>query len=205
MLVANGFDGQHFQAVHDRRLLEPPQVDSPELHARRVRYRAEIVGHSIFDRLLKRLAGRTVEISITNYGGPLVLVTGQFQRARSCMLIAAHRIAAHETLVDVVVFAPRAHGPLSRWLGQWLDLEIRRLFTRGFLHDDLSRLSGIRYRPSGLVERDQMMMDFFQWLVELARNDFPVGTASRGRGAVNERTPGNGLSRAPKVIEETTS
>jgi phenylpropionate dioxygenase-like ring-hydroxylating dioxygenase large terminal subunit len=203
MLVANGFDGQHFHAVHDRRLLAPPQVDSPEPHARRVRYRAEIVGDSMFDRLLMRFAGRTVEISITNFGGPLVLVTGQFPRARSSMLIAAHRIAAHETLAEVVVFAAKARNPLLRWLGEWPGLEIRRLFTRGFFQDDIARLSGIRYRPRGLVESDQMMRDFFQWLAGLPRNDFPVGIAGPGRGAVNGRASGNGIPRAPTLIEET--
>jgi phenylpropionate dioxygenase-like ring-hydroxylating dioxygenase large terminal subunit len=203
MLVANGFDGQHFQAVHDRRLLEPPRVDSPELHARRVQYQAEIVGDSLFDRLLKRLAGRTVEISITNYGGPLVLVTGQFQRATSCMLISAHRMAEHETLAEVVVFAPRAKSPLARRLGQWLNLEIRRWFTRGFLQDDIARLSGIRYRPQSLVASDEMLADFFRWLAKLPRNDFPVGTADRGRSVVNGLAPANGVPSAPSLIEES--
>ena len=203
MLVANGFDGQHFHAVHDRRLLAPPRVDSPEPHARRVRYQAEIVGDSLFDRLLKRLAGGTVEISITNYGGPLVLVTGQFQRARSCMLISAHRLAEHETLAEVVVFAPRATSTTARGLGQWLNLEIRQWFTRGLFQDDIARLSRIRYRSRSLVGSDAMLADFLRWVAELPRNDFPLGTAGQARGAVKGLAPAIGVIPAPSLIEES--
>lgn len=172
MLVANGFDHQHFLAVHDRRLLAPPEVDSPEPCSRRARYRAEIVGSSIFDRLLKQFVGRTVEISITNYGGTLVLVTGQFRRTTSYIMIAAQPLAAHETLVEVIVFAERGKNPASRWLGERLGLEVRRLFTQGFLHDDFTRLSGIRYNPWALVESDRIMTGFFQWLADLPRDDY---------------------------------
>ena len=40
MIAANGFDGQRFQAVHDRRLTRPPEVDCPRRVARRMRFHA---------------------------------------------------------------------------------------------------------------------------------------------------------------------
>ena len=60
MLVGNGFDGQHFQAVHDRRLTSVPTVDCPGPFARRMRFDAEVAGLTVFDRLLRRFAGPRV-------------------------------------------------------------------------------------------------------------------------------------------------
>ena len=83
MVTANGFDGQHFQTVHDRRLARPPQVDCPATFARRIRFHAEVIGNSVFDRLLRQFVGRTVDISITCSGRPMALVTGIFRKAES--------------------------------------------------------------------------------------------------------------------------
>lgn len=42
--AAHGYDTQHFDAVHDRKLIAPPQIDCPHRFARRNRYRAEVLG-----------------------------------------------------------------------------------------------------------------------------------------------------------------
>jgi hypothetical protein len=167
LLVANAFDDQHFNTVHDRRLLEPATVDEPARFARRIRYRAEITGDSVFDRLLRPSVGRTVEISITSFGGSFVLVVGQFARTKSYIMICPQPHADDHIQVDVTVFAPRARNPLLRGPLQWLGLEVRRLFTRGFMQDDIQRLPGIRYNRGGLVESDRQLIEYFQWASRL--------------------------------------
>lgn len=167
LLVGNAFDDQHFQTVHDRRLLEPAAVDLPSRYARRIRYRAEITGDSIFDRLLRPGVGGTVDISITSCGGAYVLVTGRFARAKSYILICSRPQSRDHLEVDVIVFAPRIRSPALRGLGQWLGLEIRRLFTRGFMQNDIVRLPGIRYNRHALVESDRQLVEFFQWASRL--------------------------------------
>jgi aminopyrrolnitrin oxygenase len=167
MLTSNGFDAAHFESVHDRTLLGPAKVDCPAPFARRMRYRARVTGHSIFDRLLRRLAGDPVEVSITSWGGPLVLVTGWFRRARSYIWIAARPLSEQQTLVEIIPFAPRSRSWLGRALLQPLGLGVRRWFTRGFMQDDIDRLGGIRYNPAGLVATDQLMIEFFDWLASL--------------------------------------
>ena len=167
LLVANAFDDQHFNTVHDRRLLEPATVDEPARFARRIRYRAEITGDSVFDRLLRPSVGRIVEISITSYGGSFVLVIGQFARTKSYIMICPQPHAADHIQVDVTVFAPRAGNPLLRGPLQWLGLEVRRLFTSGFMQDDIQRLPGIRYNRGGLVESDRQLIEYFQWASRL--------------------------------------
>lgn len=167
MLVANGFDGQHFQSVHDRRLLGPPKILHATSTARAIEYHAEVVGDSIFDKLLKRFVGKTVRITIANHGGTLVLVTGHFQRATSYILIAVDPRTKDQASVQVVVFAPKPRNPLKRFLSKWLGLELRRLFTKGFMHDDIAKLPGIQYNSQAFINADQIMIDFFQWLAQL--------------------------------------
>jgi nitrite reductase/ring-hydroxylating ferredoxin subunit len=176
VLVSNAFDDQHFQTVHDRRLLEPAVVDEPSRHARRIRYRAEISGDSVFDRLLRPTVGGTVEISITSFGGSFVLVTGKFARTTSYIMICPQPHSPDHLAVDVIVNPPRSRRPYLCGLGEWLSLEVRRLFTRGFMQDDIERLPGIRYSRHALVESDRQMIDFFRWPVGCRRKAMTATT-----------------------------
>ena len=183
MLVANGFDTQHFQAVHDRRLCDPPEVDCPAPLARRMRVRWEVTGNSIFDRLLRWFVGHEVKVSITSWGGPLVLVTGSFRRAQSYIWIAAQPSEEEQSLVEVIVFAPRRSNGLARLLLQPLSLWLRRLFTRGFMKGDIDRLPGVRYQPHRLTAGDRHLIDYFQWLTTLPREVTEQGCEAMGESA----------------------
>ena len=109
MNSAHAFDTQHFASVHDRRLTAPPEIDEPAPFARRNHYRAEIIGKSIFDRLLHRFASPTVEITITTWGGTFVMVTGDFGKVRSRFAIVTRPLENGETLCEGIVFAERGH------------------------------------------------------------------------------------------------
>ncbi len=167
MLAANGFDRQHFQAVHDRTLIGPPEVDCPAPFARRMRYRAEVTGKSFFDRALRSCVGSRVDVSITSWGGPLILVTGFFARARSYILIAAQPSGSDQTLVEVIVLAPLPRSLIQRALLETFGLWVRRWFTQAFMRDDIDRLPGIRYNPHTLVESDSFLNEFFDWVASL--------------------------------------
>jgi nitrite reductase/ring-hydroxylating ferredoxin subunit len=176
MLAANGFDGEHFRAVHDRTLLGPPEVDCPTPHARRMRYTALVTGQSIFDRLLRWFVGPVVHVSITSWGGPFILVTGFFRRARSYILIATQPLAEGTTLIETIVFARRRLSAL-----QPLSLRVRRVFTRAFLRDDLDRLGGIRYNPHTLLESDQLLIEYFAWAAALPQHPEQPGRGTNAR------------------------
>jgi phenylpropionate dioxygenase-like ring-hydroxylating dioxygenase large terminal subunit len=172
MLVANGFDTQHFHAVHDRKLKSTPQVDCPASMARRMRFDADVTGSSIFDRLLKRFVGREVQISITSWGGPHVLVEGVFGKAHSRLLVASQPLDENHTLSEVIVFAKRSHGSLKAVTVDRLNLRVRRRFTQAFMQYDIDKLAGVRYQPEGLTPQDRDMIDFFQWLTTLPRSEY---------------------------------
>jgi nitrite reductase/ring-hydroxylating ferredoxin subunit len=156
---AHAFDRQHFDAVHDRRLLAPPEIDCPAPFARRNRYRAEVLGRTPLDRVLRFSAGKLVAISLTVWGGTFVCITGDFGRARSRFFMVTRPLENGHTLCEGIVFAPRPANPLALW--------VRRFFTHGYLADESRRLRGTRYDASRLVEADGDMIDYFHWLVTL--------------------------------------
>jgi aminopyrrolnitrin oxygenase len=172
MLVGNGFDGQHFQAVHDRRLTSVPKVDCPAPFSRRMRFEAEVAGTTIFDRLLQRIAGKQVRVTITSWGGPYVLVEGRFGRAHSRLLVASHPLDEHNTLSEVIAFARRGRQPWTRRLVDPINLRVRRRFTQAFLQYDIDKLRGVSYQPTGMTEQDQELARYFEWLITLPRSEY---------------------------------
>jgi nitrite reductase/ring-hydroxylating ferredoxin subunit len=181
-LPGNAFDGQHFESVHDRRLLAPPAIDEPAPFARRVQFHAEVTGDSVYDRLLRRFVGREVRVSITSFGGPYVLVTGEFRRAKSYILVANRPLDERTAASDVVVYAPRRGPRVLQPLWLPLMLAVRSWFTRGFMNDDFDRLRGMRYEPERLVAADRDFARFLAWLCELPQTSVaagPITSASR--------------------------
>ena len=156
---AHAFDRQHFDTVHDRRLLAPPEIDCPGPFARRNRYRAEVLGRTALDRVLRAVAGPTVEISLTVWGGTFVCVTGDFKRAHSRFLMITRPLENGHTLCEGIVLSPRPGNPIV--------LGLRRFFTHGYLKDEASRIRGTRYDPTRFIEPDADMVDYFNWLVSL--------------------------------------
>lgn len=176
--AAHGYDTQHFDAVHDRKLIAPPQIDCPNPFARRNRYRAEVLGRTKLDKLLKVFAGRHVEITITNWGGTFVAITGDFDHARSRFIIATQPLDGGRTLCEGIVFAPRGRNAFARAVLEPLVLAVRRFFTFGYLKDEASRLLGTRYNPGTMIPHDRDMIDFFNWVVALPQSTRSSSSAS---------------------------
>jgi aminopyrrolnitrin oxygenase len=177
MVAAHGYDRQHFETVHARRLHGQLLVDTPAPFARRSRYTADVVGTTYYDRLLRRGAGPTVEISITTWGGTLVLITGWFRRASSQFIIALEPLEGGRTLCRVLVFARKAGGILRRWL-QPLDLRVRRHLTRAYLVDEVRGLGSPRYHGTNFSEGDREMIEYFQWAATLPASSYERSDAT---------------------------
>ena len=183
--AAHGYDTQHFDAVHDRRLVAPPAIDCPHPFARRNRYRAEVLGRTPLDRMLRTFAGKMVNISITNWGGTFVVITGDFDHARSRFIIATRPLENGHTQCDGIVFAPRIAFGLARSVFQPLALALRRFFTHGYLSDEANRLRGTRYSPASMIAADRDMVAFFHWAASLPQSidARPADESAPGRAA----------------------
>ncbi|HEY3914059.1 MAG TPA: Rieske 2Fe-2S domain-containing protein, partial [Verrucomicrobiae bacterium] len=197
--AAHGFDTQHFDAVHDRKLTAPPQVDCPHPFARRNRYRAEVLGRTKLDKLLKISAGRNVEITITNWGGTFVVLTGDFDHAQSRFIIVTRPLDDDKTLCEGIVFAPRLKNAFFRASAQPLVLAIRRFFTYGYLKDEADRLLGTSYNPATVIPQDRDMIDFFNWVIALPQKSKDLNSSENASNLLPESLF---ASQTPALAEE---
>lgn len=185
MNSAHAFDTQHFAAVHDRRLLAPPSMDCPAPYARRNSYHAEVIGQTIFDRILRVVAGRTVNITLTIWGGNMAVITAGFKRISSGFLMAMQPLENGQTLCQGIVYARRSRNLLGGFAP--LNLAIRRLFTFGYLADEARRLRGTQYNPASLGPNDKDMIEFFEWAASLPQSA-PTSLNSNAKEEYDEKS-----------------
>lgn len=174
MFTAHGFDLQHFESVHNRKLLSPLEVDQPAPFARRSSYTAQVLGGKYYDHFLRAFVGEQVSITITTFGGTFVVITGQFRRTTSHFMIIAVPNEDKTTTGHIVVFAPRGQNRL-RHLSLPLELVVRRWLTRGYLVHEAQLLGNPRYNTRRLIQVDQEMVRFFQWAATLPCPDWGDG------------------------------
>jgi nitrite reductase/ring-hydroxylating ferredoxin subunit len=192
MVAGNAFDIQHFAAAHDRRLLGPPRVERPAPHARRALCRLAVVGRSLQDRLTRLLAGPELEMSMTCWGGNIVLARAAFARTVSYGMVVVEPLAPARCLVQIIVFQPRSRSPLARALLDRPRLWVRRLAITRFLARDAGHLEGARYDPATLIDRDRPLADYFEWVAAAAGGgaEAPPGNGEVGRPATSPAPTG---------------
>lgn len=154
-VTGHAFDLQHFLFVHDRRLLEPPVIDTPARYARRIRYCAEIVPSNWRDRLLSIAGGHTVSASLTIWGGTFAVISVAFQRFTSRFMMMMTPIDQRTTVCQGIVYGH------ASWR---IALEVRRYFTRAYLMEEHRTLGRTTSNPNRFVESDEPLRDYFQFL-----------------------------------------
>ena len=165
---ANGFDVQHFRMAHDRTLIGAPEVTSPAPFARRIVATFEVAGDSYQDWLIRRIAGPQVTMSVTVWGGSLILVRAQFARTTSFGMFNVLPLDSERTRGRVIVWVKRSRNALKRALFDSLNAAIRRLFIQKFLSSDLPRVAGLRYQPGNLIAADGVLAEYFGWLEKVS-------------------------------------
>jgi phenylpropionate dioxygenase-like ring-hydroxylating dioxygenase large terminal subunit len=167
MIGANAFDLQHFRVAHDRTLVDAPVIEEPSPFARRITANYDVSGTSVRDRMTRRFSGPRVRMSVTVWGGTVILVTAEFRRTTSYGMVFVRPLAAARTHLRTIVWVPRRRGPLRRALVDPLDALVRRNFIRAFMLDDAVRSDGVGYNPHTLIDADRELRDYFEWLTRL--------------------------------------
>jgi nitrite reductase/ring-hydroxylating ferredoxin subunit len=147
-LVANSYDGQHFAAVHDRELLEPPQITRANVHHIAIHYRAKVVGPRLGDRVMRSLGIDRVGVTIHCWGGSVMLVYNE--RTANTILVALLPLDDQHTRVFILTALKRKARGVAR-LFQPLQLAISRALTVAFLRPDMDVLEGVTMRPHLLL------------------------------------------------------
>ena len=172
MIGANAFDFQHFRVAHDRTLIDTPVVTSPSPFARRIAAMYEVTGRSARDRVTRAFSGPRVRMTVTVWAGTLILVSAEFRRTTTYGMVFVRPTADGGAHMRTIVWVPRRRRAWARAAVDPLDAAIRRRFIRAFLMEDAVRTDGVRYNPATLIDADQEMRAYLDWLAAvLARKE----------------------------------
>lgn len=166
MVGANGVDVQHFRTTHNRTLLGDLQVEQPHPFQHCVTTRFAVSGNSLADRVTRMFAGPEVTMHVSDWGGTLFFVTATFSRTRTYGMVSLQPLERNRTRV-VVTVAVRKRDSL---FGSWTDpvrARIRRSFVHAFLAPDVARSAGTDVRRETLIETDEPLRGYFDWLESL--------------------------------------
>jgi phenylpropionate dioxygenase-like ring-hydroxylating dioxygenase large terminal subunit len=200
--AANAFDMQHFNLVHSRQLVCEPETDCPAPFARRIRYRSKVVGSSVFDRLLRSLAGDSVDVSITSWGGNFFLVTASFRKAQSYILFDVQPVDRTRTTCYVLVFLHRKRMKLFRSVTEPISLWVRRQFTKAFVLEDPNCVGTPAYSPGTLIASDRAMIEYYHWAASLPQTADECPRAGRGDTRIHaERSPAGNHRRPADLLQ----
>lgn len=152
-LTANAFDTHHYEAVHKRRLREPPLIEQPNPWQFSCSYRSQVTGHHLNDRLMKWLSGNDIKVTMTCIGGVLFTVSSVLGKRRASLLVGMTP-EGDSTRVRLMV------GSTKRGLTATLS---RYLYT-SFLKNDLEPMTGIRLNPFTGLSVDATIERFAHYL-----------------------------------------
>jgi hypothetical protein len=169
-LVANSYDGQHFAAVHDRALLEPPQIMRANIQHIAIHYRAKVVGQRLNDRVMRGLGINQVGVTIHCWGGSLLHVYNE--RTANTILVALLPLDDHNSRVFILTaLKQKARGVMG--LLQPLHLAIARWLAVAFLRPDMGVLEGVTLRPRVLLPgADDCLVAWLRYWQALPRSAY---------------------------------
>jgi len=164
-VLSNAFDVQHLNAVHERALREPPELDMPSPHRLRLKYVSRVTGGGFADMVTKWLSDDQVNVAITCWGGSMFTVESRLGRQLSTLCLGV--TPTKQGVEATPIFAMRHRGfpgadRLRLRAALWL-------FT-GFLSKDLGSLQGMKFRvPERFMASDEVLRRFLSYLQDLPR------------------------------------
>src|SRR5262249_5360671 len=123
-LTSNGMDIDHLQAVHDRRMREPPTLRQIDTHRVRLDYCAAVTGRHLSDRVMKWISNDEIRASITCVGGSMMLVESRVGRRRTFVILSmcpdARGGSTARAVVGVLGAPDRIAARISARMAAWL-------------------------------------------------------------------------------------
>jgi aminopyrrolnitrin oxygenase len=166
-LISNGMDIDHLQAVHDRRLREPPTFRAVGEHSVRLDYCAAVTGNHLSDRMMKWFSHDEIRASITCVGGSMMLVESRVGRHRTFVMLSmcpdGRAVSTVRAVVGVAGAPERLGARIAAALAAWL--------FRAFLEKDVGILQQMAWhQPAVEITRGDTLMvqlcNFFRGLPE---------------------------------------
>ncbi len=174
MIGINAVDTQHFRIAHDRRLVGEPSMEFPSRFAHRTTCHFEVTGATLRDRLTRVFAGPESVMEMTDWGSTIIFVRAKFRRTETFGLVDCVPLGPDRTLGRCTVYVRKSRRPLLGSVIDGLNARVRRYFIRKFLESDIERAAGTAANPHTLLDADQPVADYLQWLHDLPRTAKPA-------------------------------
>lgn len=163
-VAANGFDMQHLQTVHERALREPPRVEVPESHCFQLHYVSRVVGNSAVDRTMRRLARDRIAVTMTCWGGTVVMIESDLGRTRSALLLGLLPGADGVQVRPIFGVYKSKNAGADR-----LRVAVARWLFSDFLARDVAIMDEMRFNPHPILPHDEVLQRFLHFTAGLPR------------------------------------
>lgn len=140
-LIANGFDMEHLDSVHHRRLREDVTIEETASRFR-IAYLTRVTGTRLSDRVMKWLSRDHIRASMTAVGGSLMLVQSDVARPSFVILSMLPRPDGGTNVNTLIGSAGDTRRPWDAarlWVTRWL--------FRRFFEADLKIFDGLDWHP----------------------------------------------------------
>jgi nitrite reductase/ring-hydroxylating ferredoxin subunit len=171
-VVANAFDLNHFQKVHERALEGTPSITDYGQHIV-FRYVSKVTGRTLPDQVMRVLSGNRIDVTICCYGSVLTVKTRT--QHRETFLWLNFIPVAEGTLVKPIYAVQRGSLPLL----SWLRVQIAGWLFHAFLRKDIIILEQMRFAPNLSPEEDPCLNSFLRFTERKHCNKSPKAASDQ--------------------------
>lgn len=158
-VMANAFDLNHFETVHQRAMQAAPEIRE---HGDRLDfdYTSRVVGNALADRVMRRISGDRIQVSIKLWQGSVITVRTR-TRKRDTFLWPSALPVEGGTLVTPVYAVRRdeVFSPLRLRVAGWL--------FDAFLKKDVAILDRMQFSPKITEAEDRYLWTYLRFVEKL--------------------------------------
>jgi phenylpropionate dioxygenase-like ring-hydroxylating dioxygenase large terminal subunit len=167
--VANAFDMTHLETVHRRELRRTPEIAYPDAVTFTCDYATSVIGDGWSDRMMRALSGNDIRVNVTCSSGTIILVESRIRRRRRGYLMVSLRPTRTGVSILPIFGVPRTKSGMHH-----VHARVSSALFTAFLHRDVEALSGIRFPPGFLDNRDETINACYRYLCELPQYESEV-------------------------------
>ncbi len=160
-VMANAFDLNHFETVHQRAMHAAPEIQE---HGDRLDfdYTSRVVGNALADRVMRRISGDRIQVSIKLWQGSVFTVRTRTQRRDTFLWLSVLPVPGGTRVTPVyAVRRDKLLSPLRLMLAGWL--------FDAFLKKDVEILDRIHFSPKITEAEDRYLWTYLRFVEMRAR------------------------------------
>ncbi len=157
-VVANAFDLNHFETVHERALLGVPEIED-QGESLEFRYNSQTTGQSFPDRVMRKLSGNRIEVTIRCWHGSVLMIQTKTQQRETFLWLNFLPVDGG-TLVKPIYAVTCGGLPGA----SALRLRISAWLFQAFLRKDISILDQMKFAPTVSEQEDPYFNAYLRFI-----------------------------------------